>query len=288
DRARMSKLARDAVDGRDDVALRLVLRIEGRGLAQCACGKDCSGPGTEILGREVFAGDFADVLVHIIRGDSAALPLGVDVLKELLARELLAAFDHARHATIRDPHGDFAPALALEEKTHGRPPDVDVAAAQRGQAEGVILPRVLLVADAQIRGLQQPDDRRRHLLFRQAFAAQVACDPPADPWHGPGEAGQAVELVRVTHLPPSRVITVLLAAARVTAGGLEMASRARRDPHLLPGRRDGQGLDPVECGGVADALAVGTGVFELLPLADAPYARLVVRGVDQPGLGCGV
>src|SRR5438105_15556486 len=104
----MSELARDAVDGRHNISLRLALRIEAGGLAQRACGEDGSGPGAEILGREVFAGDFAEVLVHVVRGDSAALPVGADVLKALLARELRAAFDHCRHATIGDPRGDLA------------------------------------------------------------------------------------------------------------------------------------------------------------------------------------
>ena len=57
-----------------------------------------------------------------------------------------------------------------------------------------------------------------------------------------GERDHAVELVLVAHLAPALVIAVLLAAARVAAGRLEVRVADRGDPYVGVGGRDRQRL----------------------------------------------
>src|SRR5207302_1824320 len=83
---------------------------------------------------------------------------------------------HARNASIRHTDRHFNAALALEQKADRGPLDVDVPVTQRGQAEGVVLLRVLLVADPRECRLEQPDDRRHDLLLGQPVATEVARD----------------------------------------------------------------------------------------------------------------
>ena len=58
-----------------------------------------------------------------------------------------------------------------------------------------------------------------------------------------GEHQDASVLGLVALLAPDGVVEVLLASGVIGADGLQMAVRARTDPHLGPGRRDRQRLD---------------------------------------------
>ena len=136
------------------------------------------------------------------------------------------------------------PLLPRNSKAIVLPFDLDVAVAQRGQAEALVVARVLLVADADQRGLEQAHDGRQHLLARQAAAAQVGVDARADRRQRAAEREHAVELVRVAHARASAVVAVLLAAAGVAPGRLQVALARRADPDVGPGRRDRQHAQP--------------------------------------------
>jgi hypothetical protein len=82
---------------------------------------------------------------------------------------------------------------------------------------------------------------------------------------------------------PARVIAVLLAAARVAAGGLQVSQFERADPHAGPGRRNRQCADARQRLGVAHGLAVGVDVAELRAVLLARDARHVVVHVAQAG-----
>src|SRR5690606_33626464 len=86
---------------------------------------------------------------------------------------------------------------------------------------------------------------------------------------------------------PVGVVAVLLAAARVAAGGLEVAARVGADPHVLPRGRDHERLDagPLRFG---YERAVGGVVREAPAAADAPEAGVGVGDVDEPGLPGGL
>ena len=161
-------------------------------------------------------------------------------------------------------------ALALEQEPDRRAFHVDVAVTQRRQSEGLVLLGVLLVADARERRLEKADDRGHDLLLRQAGPAQVACDASANAREHAPEPRHAAELVGVTSLPPPRVVAVLLAAPRVPSRRLKVTARSRRDPHVLPRRRDDEGADPFERRGVTHQLPVRVAIFERPSPAHTP------------------
>ena len=107
----------------------------------------------------------------------------------------------------------------------------------------LVLARVLVVADADVGGVEQVHDRREHPLAAEVAARHVLVDPLADLRQRRAEGDHPVVLGLVAHRLPSRVVAVLLAAARVAAGGLQVAVRRRADPHVRPRRRDRQRLD---------------------------------------------
>ena len=60
------------------------------------------------------------------------------------------------------------------------------------------------------------------------------------------EPHELVELRLLLARAEFRVVEVLPAAGAVDAGGLQLRAGARRDPDVLPGRRNGERLDPLE------------------------------------------
>ena len=71
--------------------------------------------------------------------------------------------------------------------------------------------------------------RRQHLLARQAGAAPGRASTRSRMrGRARGEGEHAVVLGLVAHLAPARVVAVLLAPARVAAGGLDVAGRMGR------------------------------------------------------------
>jgi hypothetical protein len=64
-------------------------------------------------------------------------------------------------------------ALAAESKSKLGPTHVHVAVLQCGEAERIVHPRVLLIANSKHRGVEDPDHGRQNLLARQPGPAQV-------------------------------------------------------------------------------------------------------------------
>src|SRR2546421_4264895 len=76
------------------------------------------------------------------------------------------------------------------------------------------------------------------------------------------EGEHPVVLDRIPHLAPATVVAILLAAARVTTGRLEMAAGVGADPDVRPGRGDGEALDPASRFPIADGAAISRHVGE--------------------------
>src|SRR5690349_21144104 len=68
----------------------------------------------------------------------------------------------------------------------------------------------------------------------------------ADAGQRRAEFQHAVVLGLVSHSAPARVIAVLLATASITAARLNVTVRQLADPHVGPGRRNRERLDPRE------------------------------------------
>src|SRR5205085_8685793 len=100
--------------------------------------------------------------------------------------------------------------------------------------------------------------------------AQVALQPRAQPRQHLAEFQHAAELRAVARGAKVGVITVLLAAARIRAGRLDVSVGVGADPDIAPGRRYGEPVDACARLPVGDACAVRRVVRPAA--ADAPAA----------------
>src|SRR5438132_5061173 len=265
DRGRVAELVGDPGNGTDQLFLgRTRIHRTGR-LTQESRGEDGAGPGAEILGREILAGDLLQVLVDVSRVDGLDLAVAVDALEELLSRDFEEPLDDSRHPAVVQFDRVLLPTLTPEGEADLGADDVDVPVAQRRQPVGAVLLSVLVIPDADSGVFQQADDGREHLLPWQAGPFEVAVGLFADLRQRLGEGEHAVVLDRVTDLAPTKVVAILLSPARVASCRLEMAARVGTDPDVRPGGRDGQTPDPADGLRVADPAAVAGRVGEPLP-----------------------
>jgi hypothetical protein len=118
-----------------------------------------------------------------------------------------------------------------------------------------IVAGIFIVANANQRRLRQLDRGREHLLARQTPLAQMTSGSATNLGQRFRERDNAFVLVLVLGVAPPRVIAILLAAARVTAGGLQVSVRYRADPDVLSRRRNRHRLNPCERRWIAERLA---------------------------------
>ena len=132
---------------------------------------------------------------------------------------------------------------------------------QRGETVGAVGPGVLLVADAEQGGVEQPHDNRQQALPCRPVAPELVLDHPTQAGEARPEGREIVELGRLALGAKVVVVAVLLAAPCVAPGGLEVPVGARGDPDIRPCRRNRQRPDALPIMR-ADRRAVGTDVTE--------------------------
>ena len=115
----------------------------------------------------------------------------------------------------------------------------------------------------------------------QPGQAEIARHLRADDRQRLSERQHVLVLVLVAHRPPAGVVAILFPAARVAAGGLDVAVRIGADPDILVGRRDRQLADARDRGGIADRAAACIDEAEpgARPASRDPGRR--VGGVEQ-------
>src|SRR6267154_1224641 len=199
--ARVAEALRHGVDRADHVALGFALALRRPQQEKLPRREHRARPGPEVLRRDVPAGDLAKIGVHVVRRDGLALSGGVDVLEQLLPGEVLALLDDSREAPVGDRHGVIDSALAAEAEEQLRAPDLDMTLAQGGEAEGAVLARVLVVA---------------HADLGEDFA----------------ELEHAAEFRLVARLAVQGMVAILLAAARVARGRLDVPFGVRAYPYV--------------------------------------------------------
>src|SRR5439155_13146741 len=126
-------------------------------------------------------------------------------------------------------------------------------------------------------------DRGEHLLAREPWSSQVACDGSADARQRATKRGQLVILRLVANLPPASVVAILLAAARVSPCRLNVAVLEPADPNLRPRRRDRERANAREVAGGAEEPAVCIEVAKAPGRADSAYPRISIRHIAKPG-----
>ena len=161
----------------------------------------------------------------------------------------------------------------------------EMAAAQRGRAEALVVAGIFFIADAHMLPVEQPDDRGedgvasslrrlRSLSTRRAELGQRVAEFEAAFIFGGVLLGAVIG-----------VIAILLAAARVLAGGLDMAVGILAEPGVGVGGGRRDGVQPVDLVAVGDALAmlveIGPGAAILLRV----ITRLVVGAMTEHPFG---
>src|SRR6267378_2233142 len=277
--ARVAETLRHGVDRADHVALRFALALRRSQQKKLPCREHSARPGPEVLRRDVPAGDLAKIGVHIVRRYGLALAGGVDVLEQLLPGEVLALLDDAREAPVGDRHRVIDSALAAEAEKQFRALDLDVTLAQGGEAEGAVRARVLVVANADQRLVEQHHHGSEDLAPREVPGAQIALHAFADLGEDFAELEHAAEFRLVARLAVQGMVAVLLAAARVARSRLDVPFGVRAYPDVGPGRRNREGVDALALGLVRDALAVRCVEDPALSRALAPDAGDAVGAV---------
>ena len=97
---------------RANIALGLSGAVEALKLIERHRRENRSRPGAEILGGDVLAGDFPEIVVHVGRCDVLAIAVFVDVLEQFLAGQILARFYDLGDAPVPDPQRPLLAALA--------------------------------------------------------------------------------------------------------------------------------------------------------------------------------
>src|SRR5712671_4559851 len=98
-----------------------------------------AGPGAKVLRRHFFAGDLAQILVHIGGVDGAAFAILVDILEQLVPRQIATVLDDPGQAAIVDVGLVLYAALAPKGYVNAAAVDRDVAVPQRRQSVALVL-----------------------------------------------------------------------------------------------------------------------------------------------------
>src|SRR5260370_8587106 len=168
----------------------------------------------------------------------------VDVLKQVLAGQVLELGNNIRDAPVGHIDLMLASALAAKTKTQFRAFDPDMSIFHGCEPKRFVFARVLLIADADESALKQLHDRGQDFVSRQSGQLQILRDSSADLWEGFAETDYTIVFVFVANFAPAIVVNVLLATARVATRRLNVTVRQRRNPNLSPRRRNGEAFQP--------------------------------------------
>jgi len=203
----------------------------------------------------------------------------------MLAREFMTTLHDANDAFVADENLMLYAALATKlEHRASVAHESDMTIAQGRKSEALVIACVFHVADAYARGIEQHHHGCDDLLTRQTWKRQISSELAPQLRQRRAEGHHMVELCAVAHLPPARMVTILLAAAGILAGGLEVSPWAHADPHILVRRRDRKTRDAPQFTGVRQPPLRRSHVVETFTGADATDSRLVAGDVDESRL----
>ena len=161
--------------------------------------------------------------------------------------------------------------------------DLDMPIAQSSQAVALVSLGVFGVANAKQGCFHQAHDRGEHPLSRQTAPPQIGFDALPDRRQNPAKRQHLAVFRLVADLAPTRVIAVLLAAALVPSGRLDMAVWIGTDPYRSPGGRNRQRTNALQGIEVAHQLPVGQAVVEAVSRLMPGDPRHIVADVPQLG-----
>ena len=234
-------------------------------------------PRAEVLRGDPSSGEFAEASVELVGRhrravdrEQAATPLSEEV------------GDDARDGSVVQRDLCLLAGLGREVEQDRAAGDLHVLLRQRRQAVAGVLLRVLLTADAQSAGVHDAHHRGKHLIAVHRAPAQLSGHLGADLRQPRAEVDQPVEVEQVAKRAPMFVVQVLAPAAVVLADREQVSVLERADPHVCPGRRNREGLQP-HAHRPRDGLARRIDVAEPFSAPQPADSRLVRTDVPQPG-----
>src|SRR6478735_3995322 len=148
-----------------------------------------------------------------------------------------------------------------------------MSAAQGGRAVALVGASILLVADADMLGVEQANHGGEHGFAGEASALQVPFDAPSKLGKAFPEFEQAFVLGTLAFRAKVGVVAILLASTRIDPCRLQMPVGIGAEPGLLIGGRQADRIQPVDFVPIGDAFSVGIeiGPITALPLPADPW-----------------
>ena len=226
------------INGLDDVLLGFSLgRIEAA-LPEGTGGQDRASPRAHVFGRKVLASELSQIVIDIGGVNRLALSSGIDVLKELMAWQILAPFHNRGEATVVETHRVVYPAFATKVKLQRCPRNLHMPVPQRRQAKRV-LARAYSRLPTRMRVVQEPHHGGQHFFAGQARTCHILLKARTELWQDFAKGNHPVVLGRIAHGAPAWMIPVLLPSSGVASCGLHVPVWSRTDPDVSPCRWDG-------------------------------------------------
>jgi hypothetical protein len=219
---------------------------------------------------DILAGDLAQIRIDYFRADRVLIAVVVEILKQLVARQVATAFDDARESAIVDIALVAISAFAAEAEMNVAALNARMAIAQCRQPEALVLLGVFVVADAEQSQLHHAYNGSQHALARQPRSFQIFLDTRADQRQHARESKQLAVLGVVAYFAPARMIPILFASTLIATRRLQMPIRIAADLHLFPRRGYRQCADAFQRRDVAHQRAIRQTIIE-------PVARVAAR-----------
>jgi hypothetical protein len=143
------------INGLNNGFLSLSLRRTGTALPEGTSGQNCASPRAHVFGGKVLASEVSQVVIDIGGVNRLALSGGINVLKKLIAWQILTPFHNRGEATVVETHHVVYPALATKVKLQRCPRNFHVPVPHRRQAKRTISARIFEIANADKGGLKE-------------------------------------------------------------------------------------------------------------------------------------
>jgi hypothetical protein len=158
---------------------------------------------------------------------------------------------------------------------------------QSGDTIALVLPGVIVIADADQCRLEQMHGCRQHLFPWQSPQRHMFRDSFPNPRKQARKLHYVLELGTFAEFAELGVIAILLAPLRVAASRLHVAVAVGADPDVGPSRGNCQPPDAPESTLVLDRRSPRAEISEPLARPSSPNARLLVAHIAQARLfGC--
>jgi hypothetical protein len=181
--------------------------------------------------------------------------VAIEVLKELLAGQVLALAHDACHSEIMKI--DFArfAAFGFELQMNLLAANLGMMISESRKAVRAVGTGVFFIANADQGAIEERDDGGNHFFAWQARLAQMPRNLSAKAGKRLAEGAELFELSAASVNVPLSVIEVLLAAAGIATSGLQVTASTGTNPDIGPSGRNAERLNAVELAAIANRMA---------------------------------